>query len=539
MFDINNKINKPMQSLTVSKQINKFFEKNFKDSNDALCIVDYEGNFINVNSKYAELFGYTSEELIGKHFSIIAADDYSQILYENHKRIFNGTEFFKTEEKVKHKNGTYFYIQSTYQRANNEFGEKLRISFAVNITERLKNELVQSVLLEISKLAGKNIDNVNKLFVAVHNAVSRIMPLKNFAVCLEDEIEKEISVPYVHNEFNSDEKNVLQNEFNFIKEKQNSILLNDKSIEELLSNKFAPNYKYIPHSFVGVPLKLKEKIIGAIIVKDYNGTRYTKENKEILELVAAHLNSVLERKKYEEELIKAREKAEESARLKSEFLAQISHEIRTPLNSILSFSSLIKSELKDSISDELAETFNFIEKGGNRLTRTIELILNISKIKNQQYKIDLTELDVYNDILYPLFNELKSKAEEKGLELKLLTYDKQLKLVLDYYSVSQMFMNLIDNAIKYTPKGSVTIKPFINEFGKIQIDIIDTGIGIAEEYIPVMFEAFSQEEQGYTRKYEGIGLGLSLVKSYASLNNAEIKVQSKKNKGSVFSVIFN
>ena len=100
-------------------------------------------------------------------------------------------------------------------------------------------------------------------------------------------------------------------------------------------------------------------------------------------------------------------------------------------------------------------------------------------------------------------------------------------------------MNLIDNAIKYTNKGSVKIKPFVNEFGKIQVDIIDTGIGISEEYMPQMFEAFSQEEQGYTRSYEGIGLGLSLVKSYADLNNAEIKVQSEKNKGSVFSVIFN
>ncbi|MCP5062216.1 MAG: hypothetical protein GY936_07125 [Ignavibacteriae bacterium] len=100
-------------------------------------------------------------------------------------------------------------------------------------------------------------------------------------------------------------------------------------------------------------------------------------------------------------------------------------------------------------------------------------------------------------------------------------------------------MNLIDNAIKYTEKGTVIVKPFLNEFGNLQVDVVDTGIGIANEYIPKMFEAFSQEEQGYTRSYEGLGLGLSLVKNYADLNHAELKVKSKKNVGTTFSVIFN
>jgi PAS domain S-box-containing protein len=525
-------------TLQKTERFEQLFENNFNKSKSAICIVSHDGKFINVNKEYAKLFGYGTDDLIGKHFSIIAAHDSKKILLENHNKIFNGADFLKTEEKVMHKNGTYFYIESTNQRVNNEEGEKIRISSVKNISDRLKNELIQSVLLEISKLSSKSIATED-LFTFIHNAISHLMPAKNFAVCLEDESKKKIDFPYIYNEFNDDEKNSLEKEFEFLKKEKNSILLDKNKIEELLNNKFVPNYKQIPHSFVGVPLKLKEKMIGAIIIKDFNGTRYTNENKEVLELVAAHINSVLERKKYEEELIKARKEAEESAKLKSEFLAQISHEIRTPLNSILSFSSLIKSELKDVISDELAETFSFIERGGNRLTRTIELILNISKIKNQQYKIDLTEIDIYDDVLYPLLNELKGKAEDKGLTLELLPTEKQMKLVLDHYSISQLFMNLIDNAIKYTKKGSVTIKPFVNEFGKIQVDVIDTGIGIAEEYMPTMFEAFSQEEQGYTRSYEGIGLGLSLVKSYADLNNAEIKVQSEKNKGSVFSVIFN
>ncbi len=538
MANKNNILENTDTKLENGKLHNQLFEQNFAQSKNAMCIVDYDGNFVRVNKEYAKLFGYKPDELEGEHFTKISAHDSKDNLLENHKKTFNTAGILKLEEKVKHKNGTYFYVLSTNQSINNEESEKLRISTIVDISDRLKNELVQSVLLEISKLSGKSIEP-EELFTSIHNAISHIMPVRNFAVCLENNSDKKIEYPYIKNEFNTDEKKTLNKEFELLKNENDSVLLDKNKIEELLSNKYSPDYKNLPHSFVGVPLKLKEKIIGAIIIKDFNGTRYTNENKEVLELVASHVNSVLERKKYEEELIRARKEAEESAKLKSEFLAQISHEIRTPLNSILSFSSLIKSELKDVISDELAETFNFIERGGNRLTRTIELILNISKIKNQQYKIDLTEVDIYKDVLYPLLVEQLTKAEDKGLKLNLIKPDKPLKLVLDQYSVSQLFMNLIDNAIKYTKEGSVTIKPFVNEFGKIQVDIIDTGIGIAEEYMPTMFEAFSQEEQGYTRSYEGIGLGLSLVKSYADLNNAEIKVNSKKNKGSVFSVIFN
>ena len=93
-----------------------------------------------------------------------------------------------------------------------------------------------------------------------------------------------------------------------------------------------------------------------------------------------------------------------------------------------------------------------------------------------------------------------------------------LRIVCDQYSVSQLFANLIENAIKYTEEGSITIKAFQNDLGKIQVDVIDTGIGISNEYLPKLFDPFSQEEQGYTRSYEGIGLGLSLVRSYADLN---------------------
>ncbi len=187
---------------------------------------------------------------------------------------------------------------------------------------------------------------------------------------------------------------------------------------------------------------------------------------------------------------------------------------------------------------EKKEAFEYIERGGNRLTRTIDLILNVSKSQNNQYQIKLEDIDIYNEILLPLQKEFLNTIK-KPIELIIEESEEVLRIVCDQYSVSQLFVNLIDNAIKYTEKGSIRIKAFQNYLGKIQVDITDTGIGISEKYLPNLFEPFSQEEQGYTRSYEGIGLGLSLVKSYAELNNAEIQVKSKKDIGSTFSVIFN
>lgn len=517
---------------------NNYFKTIFDKNENGICLVDSKGIIKEVNYNYSKMFGYSISELKGKHFRIITTPDSREQIEKNHKKIFNGTSDLITEEKVKRKNGTYFYIQTTNTRVNDENGNGIRITTAIDISSRLRTELVQSVLLKISKLSSSTTTEV-ELFKTVFKSIAQLMPVNNFAVCIKDKINQKLNFPFILNEFKMNEELFLEKEFNYLESSGNSILLNSYKINSLIDNKYLPEYKNRPHSIVGVPLKIKEELIGSLIIKDFNGAIYTDENKDILELVASYVVSVIERKKYEEQLIVERNKAEESSRLKSEFLAQISHEIRTPLNSILSFSALIKDELKDVISEELAETFDFIERGGVRLTRTIELLLNLSLTKNQQYKIDLTEVDIVTDILNPIIEGLRPNAIKRELELSLKKSDKSLRLVCDSYSVNQLFTNLIDNAIKYTEKGTVLVKPFLNEFGNLQIDVVDTGIGIANEYIPKMFEAFSQEEQGYTRSYEGLGLGLSLVKNYADLNHAELKVKSKKNVGTTFSVIFN
>lgn len=226
-------------------------------------------------------------------------------------------------------------------------------------------------------------------------------------------------------------------------------------------------------------------------------------------------------------------------KLKTEFLAQISHEIRTPVNTMLCYTSLLKEEVIEEVNDDIRVSFDIIDSGGRRLIRTIDLILNVSELQLGTYSAILEKVNVPEEIIYPVYNEFISHAEIKGLSL---TYEnkmnKELLVEVDKYTVTQILINLIDNAIKYTDEGSVIIKVFLSGENKVVLEIIDTGIGMSEEYMRRLYEPFAQEQSGYTRKYEGMGLGLSLVKRCCEINKIIPQVESSKEKGTTFRLIF-
>ncbi len=238
------------------------------------------------------------------------------------------------------------------------------------------------------------------------------------------------------------------------------------------------------------------------------------------------------------ELLAAKEKAEESDRLKTEFLAQMSHEIRTPLNIILSYSSLLKEETKELTGDKFDSIFSSIDSAGKRLLRTINSILNMSALQSGNLKINYSSVDVAL-LIKNLLVEFSNAADQKGIKLFYNTIPENTTIVTDEFIVTEILQNLIDNAIKYTEKGEVEIVICYDDLQRLNIDVSDTGIGISQIYLSKLFHPFTQEEGGYSRRYEGNGLGLALVKSYADLLGAEIGVHSQKGVGSTFSIIFN
>ena len=248
------------------------------------------------------------------------------------------------------------------------------------------------------------------------------------------------------------------------------------------------------------------------------------------------INNVTEKNKMLMEVLKARDEAERSTQLKSEFLAQMSHEIRTPLNVILGYISLLEIELKNNLKDDLLDIFDSIKEASQRLMRTVTSILDMSTLKAKKYEADFEILNI-NEILNNLFDNFHNLAKNKNLNFEFNQELQNTLIKADYYTTVKLFENLIDNAVKFTKNGSIKIVIGSTNNDKVNIEIIDTGIGIAKDYMQKIFEPFTQESTGNTRRFEGNGLGLSLVKEYADINNFKIKIESEKDSGTIVSVL--
>jgi PAS domain S-box-containing protein len=260
------------------------------------------------------------------------------------------------------------------------------------------------------------------------------------------------------------------------------------------------------------------------------------EKGEITNFIALK-EDITERKRILEELIAAKEKAEQSDKLKTEFLSQVSHEIRTPLIYIINYTDLINDNIKEGNIAGLPEYLESLSEAGERIQRTFDLIINAAQILTNNFEPKFITVNLVKDVLLHVYNVFKDQAKHKGLDFTFSDNSKDKNILADEYCLNQLFSNLFDNAIKYTKEGFVKIE--VTQKDKtILVKTIDTGIGISKDFLPHIFELFRQEEQGYSRKYEGNGLGLVIAKKYCEMNNAEIEVESIKGKGSIFTVKF-
>ncbi|NOZ74252.1 MAG: HAMP domain-containing histidine kinase [FCB group bacterium] len=236
------------------------------------------------------------------------------------------------------------------------------------------------------------------------------------------------------------------------------------------------------------------------------------------------------------ELRLAKESAEQSEMVKTLFLANMSHEIRTPLNSIMGFIQILKKEFGNHLTEEQSGHFSIIETSSERLMNTVHEILDISQIEAGTFKIKRISLNL-NNLVQEVYREHRPRAEGKGLKYGIQLTAEPLYIHADQYSIYQAVSNLVGNGIKYTDQGRVDIR-LISHRHKAQLMIRDTGIGMGREYLEKVFDTFSQESQGYTKKYQGIGLGLSLAKRYVDLNEGTITVSSEKDVGTTFILEF-
>lgn len=242
------------------------------------------------------------------------------------------------------------------------------------------------------------------------------------------------------------------------------------------------------------------------------------------------MHELKEREKVDAELKHALKRAEDANYLKNSFLSSMSHEIRTPLNGIMGFSNLLQQEMAELENTELYEYAHSIERSGERLLHLLNNIIDISRVEANDLPMNIKPVDL-EQIINQVVEIFSFRANEKGIRIVRDGKPDQ-PILADKDTLMRVILEVMDNSMKFTEKGFIKIECSSDLEKKIQFIVIkDTGIGIDESYIPHIFDAFRQESFGYTRQYQGAGLGMPLAQRMMLLMNGSIAVNSVKSIG--------
>jgi len=276
-------------------------------------------------------------------------------------------------------------------------------------------------------------------------------------------------------------------------------------------------------------------------IKNFEKACITKDNKVITtnmsmsllydkQRILMSVRDITQNKELERTLIASKLKAEESVKAKSNFLANMSHEIRTPMNGILGMTHLVKQTKLDS---KQMEYVHKIHIAANNLLNIINDILDFSKIEAGKLKIEEINFDM-NEVIKNIKSLLENRAYDKGLKCNLFYLEKNSIFFGDSLRISQVFINLLSNAIKFTDDGEINLSIEYLEDDMVRFIVSDTGIGITDSQINILFNPFDQADASTTRKYGGTGLGLSISKELVELMHGKIWVESQEGVGSRF-----
>lgn len=502
MLKANNILKEEKKRKVIEKTLiesEKRFRVMFELSPAGIILIDESGKVIEVNTAFCNALGYSRKEIIGNNIRVFTMPANEDEITKNISRILSGHTLIHETDNIR-KDGS-LSIQALYEtKIILPDGTSGILTVSNDITETKKSHGRMLTLSRALESIGECVsitDFQNKL-IFVNNAFCRC-----YGYTEEEVIGKDISI---------------------LRTKGNEDLPFEKIISDTMNSGWTGELMNVRKDGSEFPIELSTSN-----VKDEKG------NPVALIGIAV---DITERKKIQTELIRAKEKAEESDKLKSSFLANMSHELRTPLNAIIGFSGLIIGSGPDKDTIPYSE---MILKSGQHLLNLVEDIFDITMIESGQLKINCESAKIVT-----LLNEVKDFIYSEGLmenknsvilHLNLDKISNDAYIETDQRKLKQVLMNLLRNAIKFTDKGSV-------EFGLSEITengnklykffVSDSGIGIDKSYHEAIFKIFRQIDDTHTRKVGGMGVGLSIAKRIVEILGGKIWVESEPAKGSTF-----
>jgi len=468
-------------------------EKAISTSGEAIFLTDCEGVFSFVNPAFTNLYGFTPEEIIGKATPrIIKSGALSKSVYDYFwQNLLNGDEV-KGELINKRKDGTLINIDGSATPIKDDKNNIIGfLGIQHDITERKQAEEMLKEQTDAMEAAvdGLAILNAEGNYIYINKSHVQIYGYDNASELIGTSWR---------------------------------VLYNTEELQRFDQEIF-PELNQKGH-YQGRAIGLRKN--GSIFHQALSLTSLGNGG------MICTVRDITDQKQAEQELIAAKEKAEESDRLKTAFLNNISHEIRTPFNGILGFLSLLQDD--ELLGKERDEYIGIINQSADRLMNTINEIVEISQIQAKKTEVTLAETSI-STLTGDLLNRFGNDATKQGLEfiIKNNLPSGIENISTDSSKLNTILSNLINNALKFTKSGSIILGICMNN-NYLEFFVKDTGIGIPESQKRAIFERFIQADVSRTRQFEGLGLGLSIAKFYVEMLGGQIWLESEEGKGSTF-----
>ncbi|NQT63576.1 MAG: PAS domain S-box protein [Candidatus Marinimicrobia bacterium] len=506
-----------------------------ESSLDMIIAVDNKRKITEFNTSAEETFGYNRSEVIGKHVNLLYANP-KEGLKVHKQTVLNGHHV--QEILNKRKNGDIFPSLLSASILKDKDGNQMGVmGVSKDITEDKETE--EKFRYYVSKIKG-----INEASHALTNSLDSKFVV-NRCIDIAKEMFEANSVTLFILEKGGEYLKPLASNAKYIDkvmdfklkvgegltgqvvQERNAKIVNRIDLTNI--GKQVPGTPVEPESLMCAPLKIDHVAIGAILLSKYGEDEFWEDDLAFLVNLADLTAIAIQNSQLYEETMSANQ-------VKDQFIANISHEIRTPLNSIVGFSDILKERYSETVSEKDQSIFGYITSSGNRLMHTVDSILNIAQLSAGTIKVQKRKLDL-SSIIRAVVNELKDRSDEKNLDLIYLPSKEEAIIFADDYCVHQAILNLTDNAIKFTFEGQIELR-LGHKNGQVKLSIIDSGIGISEDYKNRIFQPYTQESEGFTKNFQGIGLGLALTKQYLELNSIDLKLESKKGVGTTFTLMF-